>query len=222
MEKKKTALEVNTDSDTSNSKAQETEDRDTQNSSKGLDKTTDDNKTSDNGNGYTAEVNDSSKNITDASDSSYMTDTEESDGKTATDTVEVKRKVDADNTNTVNTEGTDRKLSNIEKYRQGLSKEEQSELARKGGIKSGEVRRERKTLGEELKLILAQGDNQERLCMALFTAALGGNYKAFNSLRDTIGEMPTQKQEVTTNMTEGDRELLENVRKRLKEQNVTK
>ena len=64
-------------------------------------------------------------------------------------------------------------------------------------------------------MILAQGDNQEKLCMALFKSALTGNYKAFNSLRDTIGEMPTQKQEVTANITEGDRELLENVKKRL-------
>lgn len=124
--------------------------------------------------------------------------------------------------NTVNAEGTDKKLSNIEKYNMTLNSAEHKEQCRQAGIKSGEVRRERKTLGEELKLILAQGDNQEQLCLALFKSALSGNYKAFNSLRDTIGEMPTQKQEVTTSMTDGDRELLANVQKRLSEQNVTK
>ena len=87
--------------------------------------------------------------------------------------------------------------------------------AHKAGIKSGEARRDRKTLGEQLKIILAQGDNQERLCMALFQSALKGNYKAFNSLRDTIGEMPTQKQEVTATITEADKELLEKVSARL-------
>lgn len=245
MTKNKTALEVNTDSDTSKSMEQKTdqiadsklsdenqvndssEDRDTQNSAddsiKGLDKTADDNKTSDNGNGYTAEVNDSSKDITDASDSSYMADTEEDNKNTVKDSVKDNNSNsvidDTDNGKTVKPE---RELTNIEKYRLRVGKDVVRENSARGGRNAAESKRARKTLGETLTAILETGTNQEDLCLALFQSALKGNYKAFNSLRDTIGEMPTQKQEVTTNMTEGDRELLENVQKRLKEQNVTK
>lgn len=113
------------------------------------------------------------------------------------------------------TEETERKLTNIEKYRQGLNKAEQSELARQGGIASGKARRERRTLGEHLKALLAVGDTQEEVCLALIEAARQGNYKAFNSLRDTIGEMPTVKQEVTASITEADKDLLDKVSKRL-------
>lgn len=123
--------------------------------------------------------------------------------------------IDCSNKGNTDTEDGKRKLSNIEKYNMRLSAEERKESAIRAGIKSGEVRRDRKTLGEQLKIILAQGDNQERLCMALFQSALKGNYKAFNSLRDTIGEMPTQKQEVTATITEADKELLEKVSARL-------
>ena len=108
-----------------------------------------------------------------------------------------------------------KKLTNIEIYRQGLNKEEQRELARQAGIRSGEARRERRTLGEHLKALLAVGNTQEDICLALIGAAKTGNYKAFNSIRDTIGEMPTQKQEVTASITEGDKALLEKVSKRL-------
>ena len=124
-------------------------------------------------------------------------------------------------TNTAYTDTEDkpvRKLTNIEKYRQGLNKEEQRELARQAGIRSGEVRRERRTLGEHLKALLAAGDTQEEICLALIGAAKTGNYKAFNSIRDTIGEMPTQKQEVTASITAGDKALLDKVSKRLESQ----
>lgn len=198
MTKNKTALEVNTDSDTSKSIKNETdqvndslEDRDTQNSAddsiKGLDKTAEDNKNT---------VKDSPK------DNNSNSDIEDTDND--------------------NTQKPERELTNIEKYRLTVSKDVVRENSARGGRNSAENRRQRKTLGETLTAILETGTNQEDLCLALFQSALKGNYKAFNSLRDTIGEMPTQKQEVTTNMTEGDRELLENVQKRLKEQDVTK
>ena len=67
---------------------------------------------------------------------------------------------------------------------------ERRELAQKAGKKSGEVRRERKALKEELMLILASGDIQNRISLALIDKALAGDVKAFEVIRDTIGEKP--------------------------------
>ncbi len=77
------------------------------------------------------------------------------------------------------------------------TKSEQREIAKKAGIKSGEVRRARKTLKEELLLLLESGDNQQKMSVALFQKALKGDIKAFEVIRDTIGEKPTDKQQLT-------------------------
>lgn len=79
-----------------------------------------------------------------------------------------------------------------------LSKKEAKELGSKGGKKSGEVRRARKTLREELLAILSSGDIQNRMSLALIQEALNGNgsgsvTKAFETVRDTIGEKPIDK-----------------------------
>lgn len=80
------------------------------------------------------------------------------------------------------------------------SKEEAKELGRKGGINSGKTRRARKTLREELLALLADGDTQNRMSLALIEEALNGNKagsvtKAFETIRDTIGEKPVDKVE---------------------------
>lgn len=76
-----------------------------------------------------------------------------------------------------------------------LTKEEQREIARKGGKASVEARRKRKTLKEELLLLLEKGDTQEKVSLALIKQALEGNTKAFEVIRDSIGEKPTDKLE---------------------------
>jgi hypothetical protein len=73
------------------------------------------------------------------------------------------------------------------------TKEEQREIARQGGIASGKARRERKTLKEELLLLLEKGDTQEKISLAMIKEALDGNTKAFEVIRDTIGEKPEDK-----------------------------
>lgn len=73
------------------------------------------------------------------------------------------------------------------------TKEEQREIAKKGGIKSGEVRRARKTLKEELLLLLSKGDTQEKMSLSMIAKALNGDVKAFEVIRDTIGEKPVEK-----------------------------
>ena len=65
------------------------------------------------------------------------------------------------------------------------------EEASKGGIQSGKVRIKRKKLKEELELLLNEGDCQSKMCLALIDKALNGNIKAFEIIRDTIGEKET-------------------------------
>lgn len=73
------------------------------------------------------------------------------------------------------------------------SSSEAREIGRKGGLASAEARKRRKTLKEELLLLLEDGDLQQRLSLALISEALEGNKagsvtKAYEVIRDTIGE----------------------------------
>ena len=85
--------------------------------------------------------------------------------------------------------------------------EEQREIARKGGLKSGEVRKARKTLKETLLLMLEQGNTQDNITLALLQKALNGDTKAYEVIRDTVGEKPTDKIEQS-----GDSKLDVNIR----------
>jgi len=87
---------------------------------------------------------------------------------------------------------------NPQNMRPVRSKEEAKKLGSLGGKKSGETRRARKTLREELLALLANGDTQNKMSLALIEEALNGNKagsvtKAFETIRDTIGEKPVEK-----------------------------
>lgn len=71
--------------------------------------------------------------------------------------------------------------------------EEQRAIASAGGKASGEARRKRKTLKEELLLMLSEGETQQSVTLALIEKAMGGDTKAFEVIRDTIGEKPVDK-----------------------------
>lgn len=77
--------------------------------------------------------------------------------------------------------------------------EEAKIRGRNGGIKSGIAKRARKTLKEELLLLLSSGNIQEKMSLAIIQEALNGNVKAFESIRDTIGEKPRENQEIDLN-----------------------
>ena len=81
------------------------------------------------------------------------------------------------------------------------TKEEQREIAKKGGIASGKARAERKTLKEELLLLLSQGNTQEKISLSLIAQAMEGNVKAFETIRDTVGEKPVDKLEADVGVT---------------------
>lgn len=90
------------------------------------------------------------------------------------------------------------------------SKEEARERGAKGGKKSGEKRRELKTMREMLNYLLSkditnkQGEKAttlEAVMVAQIKEALKGNTRAAQFIRDTIGEMPTMVHEVETTVT---------------------
>jgi len=70
------------------------------------------------------------------------------------------------------------------------TKEEVRAIGRKGGIASGEARRKKRTLTDELKILMDQDNNKLKVSTALLTKALDGDTKAIGLLRDTIGEKP--------------------------------
>ena len=84
-------------------------------------------------------------------------------------------------------------MAGKENLRPVSSKEEARERGRKGGLASGEARRKRKTLKEELLLMLAEGETQQSVTLALIEKAMSGDTKAFEVIRDTIGEKPVDK-----------------------------
>ena len=70
---------------------------------------------------------------------------------------------------------------------------ERSEMGRKGAEVANRKKAERKTLREELLLLLSQGNTQEKMSLALIEKAMTGDTKAFEVLRDSIGEKPIDK-----------------------------
>lgn len=79
-----------------------------------------------------------------------------------------------------------------------LSQEE----AKKGGIASGEARRRKKDLRLALEMLLEKDfkdksgntmTGTEAITAKLFEQAMKGNVKAFETLRDTVGQKPVEK-----------------------------
>lgn len=97
------------------------------------------------------------------------------------------------------------------------TEKEAREKGTKGGIKSGEARRAKKNMRETVQALLTAGckipqikakmqelgieegdqTNQMAMTIAMFGEAMKGNVQAFNSLRDTAGEKPATKAEIT-------------------------
>jgi len=99
------------------------------------------------------------------------------------------------------------------------SEEEVKELNRKGGINSGIARRRKRTLREELLLLLEEADTQKNISVAMIQKAMNGDTKAFEIIRDTVGEKPTDKidQEIKgkIEITEEDKKMLNSIQNRL-------
>lgn len=78
------------------------------------------------------------------------------------------------------------------------------EITKKGGKKSGEVRRERKLLKELLEEALLKktktGNKYIDITNALIKQAEEGNVKAYETIRDTLGQKPVDKIEHSGNI----------------------
>ena len=72
---------------------------------------------------------------------------------------------------------------------------EQREISSMGGKASAEAKKARKTLKETLLMMLEEGDTQNNITLALLQKALNGDTKAYEVIRDTVGEKPTDKVE---------------------------
>lgn len=86
------------------------------------------------------------------------------------------------------------------------SKEERREIAKKGAEATNRIRAERKTLAELMKIALTLPNeetgeiNDIAITNAMINKAIKGDVSAYQTIRDTIGEKPTDKQEITGNM----------------------
>lgn len=83
--------------------------------------------------------------------------------------------------------------------------EERQAIGRLGGIKSGESKRRMKTFKEELQALLAMDiedangnkvNAQEKVNMALIVKATKGDVKAYEAIRDTLGQKPVEEKSV--------------------------
>lgn len=120
-------------------------------------------------------------------------------------------------------------------YNNHLSTKEAQERGRKGGIKSAEVRRQRKTMRETILAMLEKeispeklaeygidsadmSDNtyQSALIASMLREALNGSEKAMTLVRDTIGEAPALRTENKTELiTKEDVKVMDNLKKYL-------
>lgn len=80
--------------------------------------------------------------------------------------------------------------------------EEQREIARMGGIASGRARAEKRDLRKALELLLEQTFTDKKgvtrtgaqaITEKLFSEVMKGNVRAFEVLRDTVGQKPVEK-----------------------------
>lgn len=70
-----------------------------------------------------------------------------------------------------------------------------SEMGKKGAAVAKQRKKERKLLKDSLLLLLECGNAQENICAALLAKAEKGDTKAFEIIRDSIGEKPVDKVE---------------------------
>ena len=93
------------------------------------------------------------------------------------------------------------------------------EISKMGSDASAETYARRKTFKESIAILLNQKDEngvsmQEKIVAAMADKAMDGCVGAFEALRDTVGEKPTDQVSLDV-MTDKDREVLKNLTERL-------
>ena len=96
-------------------------------------------------------------------------------------------------------------LANLKMFDSNQNREEAKKNGMKGGIASGEARRRMKTFREELQALLeteimnAKGEKisyQKNINSALILKAAKGDVRAYEVIRDTLGQKPKDEKEV--------------------------
>lgn len=105
-------------------------------------------------------------------------------------------------------------LMDINEVNSRRTREQHSEDSRKAGVASGEARRKKKRMKEQLETLLSlpiqaentksvmefigieeeDMNNQMALLVAMFQQGVKGNVRAFNAIRDTLGENPNESE----------------------------
>jgi hypothetical protein len=85
------------------------------------------------------------------------------------------------------------------------SKDEVRELGQKGGIRSGEVRREKATMKATLEMLLDEKYKKgktyrELVTLGLINGAINGNAQNYKTILETLGEL-LQSTETTSRVT---------------------
>lgn len=100
--------------------------------------------------------------------------------------------------------GRERSLQNLVSLAD-RTMEERQEIGRVGGIKSGESKRRMKTFKEELQQLLQMEilnkngekiSTQQNINSALILKAAKGDVRAYEVIRDTLGQRPKDEKEV--------------------------
>lgn len=97
------------------------------------------------------------------------------------------------------------KLAEISAKTRFKTGKQQVEIARQGGIASGIAKREKRTMREIAEIILSKDvmtsdglvTGKYAVLAEVIKKALKGDLQAATFIRDTIGEKPTDKQEIT-------------------------
>ena len=98
-------------------------------------------------------------------------------------------------------------MPNAENLRPVQSPEEARKRGRNGGVASGESKRQRKKIREALEIFLCSDietksgeilSGTDAIALQVFKRALKGDLRAFEIIRDTIGERPTHGVHVET------------------------
>lgn len=88
-------------------------------------------------------------------------------------------------------------IQNLKPFTSDQSREEAAKNGRKGGVKSGKAKREKANFKKLLEIALneeykGEMTNAEAMVISMIQEALEGNVKAFEVVRDTIGQKPVQ------------------------------
>lgn len=131
-------------------------------------------------------------------------------------------------------DGKIRRQKNLTKFDK-MDKDKHLAISAKGGVNSANAKKERKRMREQLEMLLSlplqdvdikerlkalgidesNSDNQMAVVVAAWERASAGDMKAFELIRDTIGEKPTEKYEQSVQVKNPYEELTTEELKRL-------